>query len=93
VGELADVWWAALRKDVFYTVGSSFDQRGDDSMNLELNEQERDLLMEVLESRTSELHPEIRRCMDHIYKDDLKKKLACYVGLLERLKTNAASAD
>jgi hypothetical protein len=62
-------------------------------MNLEFNQEERDLLQEVLESRVKELHPEIRRCMDHTYKDDLKKKLACYEGLLERLKANPASAD
>ncbi len=62
-------------------------------MNLELSTEERDLLMELLEDRKGELHPEIRRCMDHIYKDILKNKLACYEGLLERLKTYPASAD
>ena len=62
-------------------------------MDLELNAEERDLLIEVLESRTKELHPEIRRCMDHIYKDDLRKKLAVYEGLLERVKASPASAE
>jgi len=60
-------------------------------MNLELNEQERHLLVEVLDSRTKELHSEIRRCMDHIYKEDLKKKLECYEGLLERLTAKPAN--
>jgi hypothetical protein len=62
-------------------------------MRLEISQEERDLLMEMLESRTKELHPEIRRCMDHAFKEDLKRKLACHEGLLERLKAEAASAD
>jgi hypothetical protein len=31
-------------------------------MNLELDQEERDLLMSLIASRISELHPEIRRC-------------------------------
>ncbi len=44
-------------------------------MNLELSEEERALLSEVLEGRRQELHPEIRHCMDHAYKDTLRRKL------------------
>lgn len=62
-------------------------------MDLELNEEERDMIMEVLESRARELHPEIRRCMDHAYKDMLKQKLECCEAVLDRVKTNPVSAD
>lgn len=56
-------------------------------MNLELDDKERELLTGVVERRVSELHPEIRRTMDHNYKDDLKRDLECLVALLERLKS------
>lgn len=61
-------------------------------MNLEFNEEERELLIELLESRTQELHPEIRRSMDHNYKDMLKHQLECYRALLERVKASDAGA-
>jgi hypothetical protein len=62
-------------------------------MNLELNEEECGLLMEVLESRRQELHPEIRRCMDHDYKDMLNSKLKSCEMLLGRLKKTGDKAD
>lgn len=55
-------------------------------MDVNLSPEERDLLIEVLESRVKELHPEIRRSMDHNYKDMLNRKLECCQGLIERLK-------
>lgn len=61
-------------------------------MDLKLTEEERDLLTETLESRRKELHPEIHHCMDHNYKDMLRRKLECCETLLERLKTNPANA-
>ncbi|MAT69235.1 MAG: hypothetical protein CMJ58_06880 [Planctomycetaceae bacterium] len=62
-------------------------------MNLTLNDQERDFLLELLQWRAGELHPEIRRCMDHVYKDELKSKLQRCEALRERLKTCAAGVD
>jgi len=62
-------------------------------MMLELNEKECEFLAELLEDRIKELHPEIRRCMDHIYKDILKEKLACYEGLLQQVKAKPAGSD
>ncbi len=56
-------------------------------MNLEINHEERDLLVTVIESRISELHPEIRRSREHEYKDDLKKTLQQFESLLERIKS------
>lgn len=62
-------------------------------MVLELNQEEHELLLEVLESRRQELHPEIRHCMDHVYKDQLRRKLECCEALLGRLKKAATNAD
>lgn len=61
-------------------------------MSLELTQEEHELLLEVLESRRKELHPEIRHCMDHTYKDALKRKLECCEGLLGRLQKGGESA-
>ncbi len=44
-------------------------------MKLSIEKEERDLLVGLVESRISELHPEIRRSMDHTYKDELKQEL------------------
>jgi hypothetical protein len=57
------------------------------TMNLELDKEELDLLESLVGSRISELHPEIRRSMDHEYKDNLKQELERFEGLLERLKS------
>ena len=55
-------------------------------MDLAINEEEHGLLVDLVQSRVSELHPEIRRCMDHNFKDGLKQELACFERLLERLR-------
>jgi len=46
-------------------------------MNLELSKEEHVLLLDLVDSRVSELHPEIRRSMDHEFKDKLKRDLEC----------------
>lgn len=56
-------------------------------MNLELNAEERDMLLSLVESRISELHPEIRRSMEHKYKDQLKVRLEQFEALRDRLKS------
>jgi hypothetical protein len=56
-------------------------------VNLELDERNRDLLAGLVKSRISELHPEIRRSMDHTYKDELKQDLECLQALLEQLES------
>ncbi|MCA9234377.1 MAG: hypothetical protein KDA44_02845 [Planctomycetales bacterium] len=61
-------------------------------MNLTLDEEDRDWLVALLEERAKELHPEIRRCAAHVYKDDLKKTLVRCEAILDRLKTNPDSA-
>ena len=62
-------------------------------MDLELTNEERELLLETLEARRQELHPEIRRCMDHNYKDALRRNLACCEGLLEQMKAIHPDVD
>ena len=55
-------------------------------MNLEISNEERDLLVTLIESRISELHPEIRRSREHEYKDELKQRLGQFEALLERIQ-------
>jgi len=54
-------------------------------VNLEVSEEELGYLRNLISSRASELHPEIRRTMHHEYKDRLQHELDCMTGLLERL--------
>ena len=56
-------------------------------MNLELSKEEHGLLLALVDSRVSELHPEIRHSMRHEFKDALKHELECMQGLLKRLKS------
>ena len=56
-------------------------------MKLDIEKEERDLLVRLVENRISELHPEIRRSMDHNYKDGLKQELERFETILERLKS------
>lgn len=62
-------------------------------MNLEIDENDRELLVGLVERRMSELHPEIRRSMDHTYKDKLKQNLNRYEAILQRLKSLGAAED
>lgn len=59
-------------------------------MILELNREEHGYLVNLVESRVSELHPEIRRSMKPTYRDDLKHELECCKKLLTRLQELAA---
>ena len=56
-------------------------------MTLDISQEERDLIVGLIESRISELHPEIRRSMDHEFKDELKHKLEQFEALLQRFKS------
>lgn len=58
-------------------------------MRLEIKEEEYDLLVDMLEARVEELHPEIRHSKDHDFKDHLKHDLRCLSELLQRLKACA----
>jgi hypothetical protein len=60
-------------------------------MQFEISPKERDLLVDLVEGRIHELHPEIRRSMDHDYKDNLRQELRCFEELLSRLKPEAAA--
>jgi hypothetical protein len=57
------------------------------SMNFEINEEEQGLLLQLLESRIGELHAEIRRCMDHDFKDGLRHDFAVFEKLQSQLKS------
>ncbi len=61
-------------------------------MTLQLTPQERDLLLDIIDSRIKELHPEIRRCQVSSYRDQLKEQLSCFESLLQRLKSLAADS-
>ena len=50
---------------------------------LERDEQRR--LTELVESRVREIHPEIRRCRQYRFQQELKDELACLEQLLRRL--------
>jgi len=56
-------------------------------INLERDEQR--FLLELLESRSRELHPEIRRTRIHPFREELKKELA----LVQRLIHNLHEAE
>jgi hypothetical protein len=55
-------------------------------MLLELNTEERGLVVGLLESRIREIHPEIRRSRDYKYHDGLKHDLEVLEGILNRLQ-------
>lgn len=60
-------------------------------MHLQLNKEEQRLLTELVAARIKELHPEIRRSMEHGYKDKLKNELACLEQLIGRMEGPAES--
>jgi hypothetical protein len=55
-------------------------------MNLDLEREELRLLREMVESRVQELQPEIRRCQNYRYQQELKDEWECLRRLLVRLK-------
>lgn len=56
-------------------------------MKMEIDNKERELLTDLVQSRVSEIHPEIRRSMDHTFKDQLKQDLEQLERLLARLRS------
>lgn len=62
-------------------------------MRLEISKEELGFLLDLVESRVSELHPEIRHSMAHEYKDKLRHELECMQGLLKRLKVADAEQE
>lgn len=56
-------------------------------MNLEIDQKDRELVTGLVEARISELHAEIRRSMQHEFKDELKADLDRFEKLLTRLKS------
>jgi hypothetical protein len=60
-------------------------------MILELDRVEQRLLEELVESRVQELQPEIRRCQNYRYQQELKDEWECLRRVLVRFKD--ADAD
>jgi uncharacterized membrane protein len=54
-------------------------------MQLELNEEERQELVELLRDAHAELNPEIAHAMDTGYREQLRQRRALLEGLLKRL--------
>ena len=54
-------------------------------MNVELTQQERDMLVQLLDAALREIGPEIRRTMTYDYKDELKEQRSAMRRLHERL--------
>lgn len=58
-------------------------------MQVELTQQERDVLTQLVDQALREIGPEIRRTMTYDYKDDLKKHRETLKHLHERLTSEA----
>ena len=58
-------------------------------MQLEIDAHERTLLQEMLDSRLQELQPEIRRCRNFRYKQELKDECDCLRNLRDRIQKMA----
>jgi hypothetical protein len=61
-------------------------------MSVELTQQERDLLTQLVDSALREIGPEIRRTMTYDYKDDLKKQRETLRRLRDRLAADTPAA-
>jgi len=55
-------------------------------MILELDQEKRRLLVDLVASRVSELHPEIRRCQVYQASESLKRDLKVLQEVLDQLK-------
>jgi len=77
---------AAKWLPVAVVVLSALSGIGGVAMKLELTSEERQVLEEVVAERIGEIHPEIRRSVDHEYKDYLRNKLAILEKLLESIQ-------
>jgi hypothetical protein len=54
-------------------------------MGVELTQEERDLLRQLVDAALREIGPEIRRTQTYDYKDDLKHQRHTLLGLRDRL--------
>lgn len=61
-------------------------------MSVELTQQERDLLTQLVDSALREIGPEIRRTQTFDYKDDLKKQREALRSLRDRLAADRPTA-
>jgi dihydrodipicolinate synthase/N-acetylneuraminate lyase len=61
-------------------------------MQLELTEQERQELLELVRNAYAELNPEIAHSMDTRYRETLRQRRALYEALLKRLGQNTTPA-
>ena len=59
-------------------------------MSIELAESERELLLELLQTRWGELKEEIHHARVSGFKDALKAKEECLKGLVEKLEATSA---
>jgi Ribonuclease G/E len=62
-------------------------------MELEISQKERQMLIELLESRMSELHPTIRRSRVSSVTDELKHDLEDVERLLEKVRGEASEGE
>ena len=61
-------------------------------MHLEVSSEECRLMLELLNDRMEELQPEIRRCRNFRYQEQLKTELDHLKGLFHRLESCVAEA-
>ncbi len=60
-------------------------------MRIELDEQEREILLALLEDRLDDLRDEIYRAESHEFKETLRAKKHLVKGLIARLQSEAAA--
>ncbi len=59
-------------------------------MQLDITQEELGILIDLVESRSRELHPTIRRSRVHTVTDELKHDLEAVTALLEKLQETGA---
>lgn len=62
-------------------------------MQLELSEQEREELLELVRTAHADLNPEIAHAMDTNFRDKLRQRRALLEGLLKRLGGSLQSPE
>ena len=62
-------------------------------MKLELTDEQVKILLDLLDSRIREIHPEIRRSRVHTYHDELARDLEMLQKLQEQLQKAQAGGD
>jgi hypothetical protein len=58
---------------------------GGDNMQLDLTEEERQELIEIIRNEHANINPEFHHTKEHSYRETLKKRQALLEGLLRRL--------